>query len=50
MNTHKREGRGYIIRPDGSLQEGHFVAGFAQGRGRLINPEGEVYVGQFMND
>ncbi|KAL4433537.1 hypothetical protein ABPG74_002934 [Tetrahymena malaccensis] len=47
LETKRSNGRGIIIREDGSYFEGYFLDGKIEGKGRNIWPEGDWYEGGF---
>lgn len=45
-----RDGKGYMIWPDGSIYEGFWVNNQATGYGRMIHADGDVYDGEWFED
>jgi hypothetical protein len=45
-----RDGKGFMIWPDGSLYEGYWEENKANGYGRMIHADGDVYEGDWLND
>ena len=50
LGTQIRQGKGVLLKKDGSLYEGYFINNLASGKGRTIHANGDYYQGQHKED